>query len=87
MKTLLGVTKAKKKLKRDLGITAAMKPFRFWTNQKRRLKRKVGYESTPWRIARNGMPTPGGCAMTLVLVGGFSITATIGLMGIVWTWG
>jgi len=87
MKTLLGVTKAKKKLKRDLGITAAMKPFRFWTNQKRRIKRKVGYESTPGRIARNGLPTPGGCALMLVLVGGISITATIGLMGIVWTWG
>jgi len=87
MKTLLGVTKAKKKLKRDLGITAAMKPFRFWTNQKRRLKRRVGYESNPGRIVRNGLPTPGGCALMLVLVGGFSITATIGLMGIVWTCG
>lgn len=87
LKTLLGVTKAKKKLKRDLGITAAMKPFRFWTNQKRRLKRKVGYESTPGRIARNGLPTPGGCAVLLLLVGGFSITATVGLVRIAWDWG
>jgi len=87
MKTLLGVTKAKKKLKRDLGMTAAMKPFRFWTNQKRRLKRKVGYESKPERIARNGLPTPGGCAVLLLLVSGFSITATVGLMRIAWGWG
>ena len=36
LKTLLGITKAKKQLKKDLGITEALKPFRWWTNQKRR---------------------------------------------------
>ena len=49
LKTLLGVTKAKKRIKKELGITAAMKPFRWWTNQKRRFKRKIGYESEAGR--------------------------------------
>jgi hypothetical protein len=80
LKTLLGVTRAKKKLKRELGITEAMKPFRFWTNQKRRLKRKVGYESTPGRIMRNGLPTPGGCMLVVVVVGG-TVAAAMGLLG------
>ncbi|HPM84662.1 MAG TPA: hypothetical protein PLF81_28350 [Candidatus Anammoximicrobium sp.] len=39
------VTKAKKRVKKALGIAAALKPFRWWTNAKRRIKRKVGYES------------------------------------------
>jgi hypothetical protein len=41
LKTLLGVTKAKKQVKKELGITEVMKPFRWWTNTKRRLKRKL----------------------------------------------
>ena len=85
LKTMLGVTKAKKKLKRDLGITKAMKPFRYWTNQKRRLKRKVGYESRAGRIARNGLPTPGGCAL-LLAIGGFSATLVIGFIGFAVSW-
>lgn len=68
LKTVLGVTKAKKRIKKDLGITALLKPFRFWTNQKRRLKRDVGYESDAGCVIRNGLPTPGGCL--IVLVGG-----------------
>jgi hypothetical protein len=67
-KTVLGVTKTKKKVKKKLGITALLKPFRWTTNQRRRLKRKVGYESEAGRMIRNGLPTPGGCL--LVLVGG-----------------
>lgn len=67
-KTILGVTRAKKQIKKDLGITALMKPFRWWTNQKRRLKRSVGYESDAGRVIRDGLPTPGGCL--LVVVGG-----------------
>lgn len=65
-KTLLGVSKAKKRIKKDLGITAVLKPFRFWTNQKRRIKRKIGYESDVGRLVRQGLPKPGGC---LVVVG------------------
>jgi hypothetical protein len=30
LKTLLGITKAKKRLKKNLGITALLKPFRWW---------------------------------------------------------
>jgi hypothetical protein len=66
LKTLLGVTKAKKRLKRELGITALMKPFRWWGNTKRAFKRRIGYESPAGRILRNGLPRPGGCAVFLI---------------------
>lgn len=65
-KTLLGLTSAKKKVKRDLGITALLKPWRAWGNAKRRIKRRVGYESTVGRLLRNGAPKPGGCVLTLL---------------------
>ncbi len=61
LKTLIGVTKAKKRLKKELGITVLMKPVRWLPNQKRRLKRKIGYESGAGRLIRNGLPKPGGC--------------------------
>jgi hypothetical protein len=67
LKTLLGVTKAKKRLKKELGITALLKPFRFWGNTKRRWKRKVGYESSAGRVVRHGLPTPGGCLVAMVM--------------------
>jgi hypothetical protein len=51
---LLGITKAKKRVKKELGITDALKPFRAWANLKRRVKRKVGYESEAGRLIRNG---------------------------------
>jgi hypothetical protein len=60
-KTILGLTQAKKQVKKALGITALLKPFRWWTNLKRRFKRKIGYESTAGRIIRNGLPKPAGC--------------------------
>jgi hypothetical protein len=59
--TILGITKAKKRIKTELGITDALKPFRWWTNQKRRFKRKIGYESEAGRLIRNGLRRPGGC--------------------------
>lgn len=83
IKTMLGVTKAKKKLKRDLGITAAMKPFRFWTNQKRKIKRQVGYESDTGRLLRHGLPRPGGCLL-LLLVGAVAVASTAGLIRLTW---
>ena len=73
LKTLLGVTKAKKRIKKELGITAALKPFRWWTNTKRRMKRKIGYESEAGRLIRNGPPTPGGCLVVIGMVTGTGI--------------
>ena len=86
LKTVLGVTKAKKRLKKELGITALLKPFRWWGNTKRTAKRRIGYESTPWRIARNGVPRPGGCLVSLLtffggIVGVFLIAMLASLFG------
>ena len=67
LNTLLGITKAKKRIKKELGITEAMKPFRWWTNTKRRFKRKIGYESEAGRLIRNGLPRPGGCLVVVVV--------------------
>jgi hypothetical protein len=69
LNTLLGITKAKKRLKKELGITDAMKPFRWWTNTKRLFKRKVGYESEAGRLIRNGLPRPGGCLVVVIGIG------------------
>ena len=68
LKTLLGVTAAKKRIKTDLGITALLKPFRWWPNQKRRLKREVGYYSDTGRLIRDGLPKPGGCLVVIFAV-------------------
>jgi hypothetical protein len=68
VKTMLGVTRAKKRIKRELGITALLRPFRWWTNQKRRVYRKVGYESEVGRFLRHGPRTPGGCLLILGMV-------------------
>ncbi len=68
LKTLLGVTRAKKRLKKELGITALLKPLRWLPNQKRRIKRKTGYESEAGRLIRDGMPKPGGCLVVIVAV-------------------
>jgi hypothetical protein len=77
LKTVLGITKAKKRVKTELGITAAMKPFRFWTNAKRRFKRKVGYESEAGRLIRNGLPRPGGCLVVVLAVLGVVAMAAV----------
>jgi hypothetical protein len=52
LKMVLGVTKAKKRLKKSLGSTAAMRPFRARGNAKRRVLRKVGYSSGPMKFLR-----------------------------------
>ena len=67
LKTMLGITKAKKRIKKELGITEFMKPFRLWTNTKRRFKRKIGYESPTGRLIRDGLPRPGGCLVVIVV--------------------
>jgi hypothetical protein len=41
---------SKKAAKKDIGITAVLKPFRWWPNQKRRIKREVGYYSETGRL-------------------------------------
>lgn len=52
VKTLLGVTKAKKKIKRETGYYAATKATRVIPNAKRKAKRKLGYESEPMKMFR-----------------------------------
>ncbi len=81
-KTILGVTKAKKRLKKELGITALLKPLRWWPNEKRRIKRKIGYESETGRLIRNGLPRPGGCLVLLTVLGTVAGTGLLGLLGI-----
>lgn len=51
-KTALGITKAKKRANKALGITALKKPFRAPGNAKRRILRKVGYYSEPMKFLR-----------------------------------
>src|SRR5215471_11832080 len=58
IRTVLGVTRIKKEIKRDLGITAAMKPLGFFGNAARTVKRRVGYYSEPMKVASNGPPRP-----------------------------
>ncbi len=55
-KTILGITQAKKRINKELGITAAIKPLGAWTNAKRRFKRGLGYESEAGRLSRDGLP-------------------------------
>jgi hypothetical protein len=50
--TMLGVTKAKKRINKTVGITAIKKPFRVPANAERRVLRKVGYYSTPMKGLR-----------------------------------
>ena len=52
LKTTFGVTKSKKKIKKDLGITAAAKPLHAKSNIKRSAKRHIGYESEPMKFLR-----------------------------------
>ena len=52
VKTVLGVTKAKKRLNRQLGITAVKRPFRAPGNMKRRVLRRAGYYSEPMKFIR-----------------------------------
>jgi hypothetical protein len=52
LKTVLGITKAKKHVNKALGITALKKPFRAPGNARRRALRKVGYYSGPMKFLR-----------------------------------
>ncbi len=59
LRTMLGITKEEKRIKRDLGITAILKPFRWWGNEKRHVKRELGYYSPEAKFARNVLPHAG----------------------------
>jgi len=52
VKTMFGVTRAKKRLNRQLGITAIKRPFRAPGNMKRRMLRQAGYYSGPMKFLR-----------------------------------
>ena len=52
LKTLLGVTAAKRKVKKDLGIYEITKVFNAPKNAKRHVKRSLGYESEGMKIFR-----------------------------------
>jgi hypothetical protein len=52
LKTVLGVTKAKKAVKRDLGIYKVTKVINAPKNLKRRVNRKAGYYSGPMKFLR-----------------------------------
>ena len=41
LKTMLGITKAKKRFNNAVGITAVKRPFRAWGNFKRRMLRHI----------------------------------------------
>ena len=52
LSTMLGVTRAKKRLNRQLGITAVKRPFRAPGNMKRRFLRHAGYYRGPMKFFR-----------------------------------
>jgi hypothetical protein len=52
LKTMLGITRAKKRVNNALGITALKRPFRAPGNAVRRIKRHVGYYSGPMKFLR-----------------------------------
>ncbi|HEX3726520.1 MAG TPA: hypothetical protein VHV08_09775 [Pirellulales bacterium] len=68
VRTALGITKEEKRLKRELGITALLKPFRWWGNEKRTLKRDVGYYSAEGKFARHVFPHSLGKLLLLALM-------------------
>jgi len=52
LKTMLGVTTAKKRFNNAVGITAVKRPFRAPGNFKRRMLRRLGYYSEPMKMFR-----------------------------------
>lgn len=76
-KTVLGVTRAKKRVRKALGITALLAPFRWWPNQVRKAKRRLGWYSPLARLIRLGLPRPGGC-LVLIAAGLSLLGAMLG---------
>jgi hypothetical protein len=52
LKTVLGITKAKRKIKKDLGIYEITKIINAPKNAKRKVKRSLGHESQIMKIFR-----------------------------------
>ena len=52
LKTMLGVTRAKRRVKKKLGVYEVTKYTNAPKNAERRVKRAVGYYSTPMKILR-----------------------------------
>jgi len=52
VKTLLGVTKAKSRIKKPAGVYEITRIVKAPTNLKRRVKRRLGYESPAMRFLR-----------------------------------
>lgn len=52
LKSMLGVTRTKKRINRQLGITAIKRPFRAPKNMERRVLRHAGYYSGPMKLGR-----------------------------------
>ncbi len=53
IKTVLGITKAKKRIKKATGYYQVTKPLRFKTNMERRMKRRIGYYHPVVRFIRH----------------------------------
>jgi hypothetical protein len=68
LRTALGVTKEEKRIKRELGITAILKPFRWWGNEKRKIKRETGYYTPVAQLARHVLPHSAGRLLLLVIL-------------------
>jgi len=68
VRTALGITAEEKRIKRELGITALLRPFRWWGNEKRKVKRELGYYSPEAKFARHELPRSMGKIMFLALV-------------------
>jgi hypothetical protein len=67
LRTALGITKQEKRIKREMGITAILKPFRWWGDEKRKIKREVGYYSPAAKLARPVLPRSVGKLLLLVV--------------------
>jgi hypothetical protein len=52
LNTMLGITRAKKRFNRAIGLTAIRRPFRAPGNFKRRMLRRAGYYSEPMKFLR-----------------------------------
>ncbi len=68
VRTALGITAEEKRIKRELGITAILRPFRWWGNEKRKIKREAGYYSPDAQLARHVLPHSIGKLLMLCLI-------------------
>lgn len=82
LKTVLGLTRAKKRAKKALGLNTLLAALRWWPNQKRRVKRKLVYESASGRLLRRGLPRPGGGC--LLVTGAVGLITMAGLALLLW---